>query len=132
MASVLLFTLTVNKDVTKNVKDAAGEWEYVGATGSDNSGKSVKLLATKRLAHAPSFKLSASMLAVSIQFDGNAPGVPASNLTLQGVHDLVSGAESGSVSAASADLADYIGATFTFDGKSLLTIQPRAAGGTAD
>jgi len=48
------------------------------------------------------------------------------NLTLQGVHDVTSNNETGSVSAASPTLADYIGGAFSFDAKKgLLTISPR-------
>jgi hypothetical protein len=117
MASALSFNLTI--DVTETI-------EYAGATGTDPaSGQTVKLIATKRVSGTPSFTPSASMLTANVQFDGNANGVPPANLTLQGVHDIASGNETGSVSAASPDLAEYIGGTFTFDAKALrLTIHP--------
>ena len=117
MASALSFKLTI--DVTETI-------EYAGATGSDPaSGQTVKLIATKRVSGTPAFTPSASMLTANVQFDGNANGVPPANLTLQGVHDIASGNETGSVSAASPDLAEYIGGRFTFDAKALLlTIHP--------
>jgi len=120
MASALSFNLTI--DVTETI-------EYAGATGSDpGSGQTIKLLATKRVSGTPAFTPSASMLTANVQFDGNANGVAPENLTLQGVHDIASGNESGSVSAASPDLAEYIGGTFTFDAKALLlTIHPNPA-----
>ena len=120
MASVLSFNLTI--DVTETI-------EYAGATGSDpGSGQTVKLLATKRVSNTPAFTPSASMLTANVQFDGNAKNIPPENLTLQGVHDIDSGNETGSVSAASPGLAEYIGGTFTFDAKAgRLTIQPQAA-----
>jgi hypothetical protein len=132
MASVLSFTLTIDPSVSGSLQDNFGVWEYAGATGKDaSSGQTVKLIATKRYASSPGFQPSASMLTASVQFDGNASGVPAKNLTLQGVHDLTSKniVETGSVSAASSELAEYIGGTFSFDAhdpqKLLLTIHPR-------
>jgi hypothetical protein len=118
MTSALAFTLEI--DSTETVESAS-------ATGSDPSGQTVKLMATKRFGGTPGFNPSASMLTANVQFDGNAKGTPPANLTLQGVHDIASGNETGSVSAASPELSEYIGGTFTFDAKVLLlTIYPRA------
>lgn len=125
MASIMSLVLTIDPSVSGALQDDFGVWEYAGATGTDqNSGATVKLIATKRSAKSASFQPSATTLTACVQFDNS--GVPAANLTLQGIHDLESNDESGSVSAASQGLADYIGGTFTFDAtKLLLTIHPR-------
>ena len=115
MADSLSFTLQLT--VSETV-------EYVGATGTSPDVPSITLLATKRISTTPNFTPSASALTVTVQFDGLGSD-PAPNLTLQGVHDVGSGNESGSVSAASPELAEYIGGKFTFDAQALLlTISP--------
>ena len=49
------------------------------------------------------------------------------SLTIQGLHDLVSNNETGSVTSASARFADYIGGAFSFNAaEGLLTVNPRA------
>src|ERR1043165_8423435 len=118
MVSALAFTLAI--DSTETVESAS-------ATGSDPSGQTVKLMATKRFGGTPGFNPSASMLTANVQFDGNAKGTPPADLPLQGVHDIASGNETGRGSAASAGLSEHIGGTFTFDAKVLLlAIYPRA------
>ena len=120
MATTFNFTLSLlfNKDVP----DYFGTWEYAAATGVDPALQlTVQLIATKRI-HTFGSSFPASMLTATVMFPAATGAVPP-NLTLQGVHDLATNNESGSVSAASAELADQIGGTFTFTG-GVLTILP--------
>ena len=118
MASVLSFKLSI--DVTETI-------EYAGATGSDPaSARTVKLIATKRENANCCNSFPASILTAVVMFPAQGTAVPE-NITLQGIHDLASNNETGSVSAASPQFADFIGGNFTFDGKSgVLKISPRA------
>jgi hypothetical protein len=130
MASALSFSLDLVVTESVEYVGATGRTvEYAAATGRDpKSGQTVKLMATKLLINGgsgtPAFQPLASALTANVQFDDALPGVPPANLTLQGVHDIASGAENGSVSAASPELSEYIGGTFTFSA-GLLTIFPR-------
>ena len=110
----------------QGVPDYFGVWEYAAATGVDKATNvKVQLLATKRTNTFGGASFPASMLTATVMFPAK-PGAVPPNLTLQGVHDFATNNESGSVSAASAELADQIGGTFTFiDG--LLTILPPGA-----
>jgi hypothetical protein len=64
------------------------------------------------------------MLTATVLFAAQGGGVPP-NLTLQGVHDLTTNNETGSVSSASSDFAEYIGGAFWFDAAlGILTIVP--------
>jgi hypothetical protein len=121
MATTFNFTLQLlfNKDVP----DYFGTWEYAAATGVDQALQlTVQLIATKRTHTFGGSGFPASMLTATVMFPAAAGAVPP-NLTLQGVHDFATNNESGSVSAASAELADQIGGTFTFIG-GMLTILP--------
>ena len=124
MASPLSITLTVY--LNESIPDKAGAWEYAGAIGNPaGSDQVVMLIATKRVVANDQFRVSASMLTASVQLGDSPGGLAPGNLTLQGVHDIATGNESGSVSAASPELADYIGGNFTFDAAQLLlTINP--------
>ncbi len=122
MAPTLSFKL--NLLFTDEVKDSAGNWQYATAGAVEStSGAAVKLIATKRENHSGNVPIPASMLTATVMFSGHHDSVPQ-NLTLQGVHDLKSNSETGSVSAASSDFADYIGGQFTF-AAGLLQIHPR-------
>ena len=125
MATTLSFTLTLL--FTDEVKDSGGNWQYASATGKESTtGAEIQLIATKRqnhTGHTPPFPASA--LTATLMFAAHGTGV-SPNMTLQGVHDLKSNDETGSVSAASPTHADYIGGPFAFDSKKgLLTISPR-------
>ena len=120
------FTFTLQLLFNKDIPDYFGTWEYAAATGVDQSTKqTVQLIATKRTHTFGGASFPASMLTATVMFPA-APGVVPPNLTLQGVHDFKTNNESGSVSAASADLADQIGGTFTFIGGVLTILPPRA------
>lgn len=127
MAKSFSFQLTLLSNET--VPDSAGNWQYAAATAVDSGNKvSALLVATKRingsLDIAPPFVPPASMLTVSIMFLPVTKGEVPSNMTLQGIHMLDgTNMETGSVSAASADLADQIGGPFAFE-NGILTIEP--------
>ena len=119
-AMVLKLTLLFNKQVD----DDAGNWQYAAADAVEvMTGRKAQLIATKRENRSGGTKFPASMLTATVMFPANG-GVPP-NLTLQGVHDLTTNNETGSVSSASPDLTDYIGGSFVFDAKSgFLVISP--------
>jgi hypothetical protein len=123
MAPKLSFKLTLL--FHPQVDDSAGNWEYVGADGIEQkTGQKAKLIATKRTNSYDGHSFPASMLTATVMLDGSGGHVPA-NLTLQGIHDLTTNDETGSVSSASPELAAYIGGAFSFDAKTgVLTISP--------
>jgi hypothetical protein len=127
MAKSLSFQLTLLFNET--VDDLAGNWQYAAATAVDQKNNvSAQLVATKRyngsLDSTPPFAPPVSMLTATIIFLPLTPGVVPSNMTLQGIHMLDgSNMETGSVSAASPDLADQIGGAFSFV-NGTLTIDP--------
>jgi hypothetical protein len=129
MVPELSFQLTLL--FNQQVDDPAGNWQYAGADAVEaTTGRTAKLIATKRDnshggANFPSYTFPASMLTATVMFAASGTQVPP-NLTLQGIHDLTTNDETGSVSAASPDLAAYIGGAFAFDAeKGILTICPR-------
>ena len=127
MASRLSFQLTLL--FNQQVGDSSGNWQYAGANAVETTTQQkATLIATKRDNSNGNFRFPASMLTATMMFaasDGNVPP----NLTLQGVHDLESNDETGSVSSASSEYAAYIGGQFSFDAKQgILTIHPAGAG----
>lgn len=126
MAPQLSLELTLLFNIQLN--DNGGNWQYAGADAVDqNTGQKATLIATKRDNSQGGFNFPASMLTATVMFPPAKTGQVPPNLTLQGVHDLTTNDETGSVSAASHDLAAYIGGAFSFDAtKKLLTISPAA------
>lgn len=124
MARTLVFKLTLL--FNQQVDDAAGNWQYAAADAVEAlTGRTAQLIATKRENSSGSAAFPVSMLTATVMFKAEGGGVPA-NLTLQGVHDLASNNETGSVSSASLELAEYIGGAFAFDfSMGVLTISPR-------
>jgi hypothetical protein len=121
MATPLIFVLS---SITHaDVPDAAGSSEYVTAVAIQQGGPLQGILsATKRQTTSP-LPLPGVTLTATLMFN-MLPG-SVSNLTLQGVADLSTKNEAGSVSAASDDMADQIGSGFSFDAATLtLTITP--------
>ncbi len=117
----LTFTLTLL--FNEQVGDDWGNWQYAAATAVEQSTQqTVQLIATKRDNSHAGINFPASMLTATLMFPASAGQVPA-NLTLQGLHDLTTNNETGSVSSASSELAAYIGGTFSFTA-GLLTISP--------
>lgn len=123
MASILSFKLTLL--FNQQVDDSAGNWQYAGADAVEQTtGRKAQLIATKRTNSYDCHSFPASMLTATVMLDGSDGQVPA-NLTLQGVHDLNTNDETGSVSSASPELAAYIGGAFSFDAKAgVLTVDP--------
>ncbi|HKS24093.1 MAG TPA: hypothetical protein VJZ76_14915 [Thermoanaerobaculia bacterium] len=127
MANSYKFKLTLLFNQT--IPDLAGDWQYAAATAVDqNSQAQALLVATKRtnasLEITPPFVAPASMLTATVMFLPITKGNVPSNMTLQGIHMLDgTDMETGSVSAASGDLADQIGGAFAFE-NGILTIDP--------
>jgi hypothetical protein len=121
MAPTLSFKLTLL--FNEQVDDNWGNWQYAGADAVEQTTQQkAKLIATKRDNSHGGVSFPASMLTATVMLATSSGHVPA-NLTLQGVHDLKTNDETGSVSSASPELAAYIGGAFTFDAKSgVLTI----------
>ena len=121
MASKLSFQLTLL--FNEQIADTCGNWQYAGADAVEQTtNQKARLIATKRDNSHGSFSFPASMLTATLMLEGGGGPVPP-NLTLQGVHDLKTNNETGSVSSASPELADYRGGAFTFDAtKGILTI----------
>lgn len=127
MAKKLSFKIKKPLLVNQQIIDNGGNWQYVGADAVEQSSKQpVKLVAMKRDNSLGGVSFPASMLTATVMFTSRDNDVPE-NLTIQGLHDLTSNNEIGSVSAASSKFAAYIGGEFTFDfKKGVLTIFPRA------
>lgn len=125
MATTLSFQI-MNMLVNQRLNDKGGNWQYVGAQAVEQSShEQVTLLAMKRDNSSGGNSFAASMLTATLLFSSQDNQVP-DNLTIQGLHDLTSNNETGSVSSASKKYADYIGGTFTFDFLAkVLTVYPR-------
>ena len=127
MATPFSFQLTLL--FNQRIDDLGGNWQYAAANGVEQKTKQkVQLIATKRENANCCNSFPASILTAVVMFPlpAKSKAVPE-NITLQGIHDLTSNSETGSVSAASAAYADFIGGNFTFDGTTgILQISPRA------
>lgn len=121
--SIKIQGLLVNSQATDS-----GNWQYVGADAVEQSShEEVKLIAMKRDNSACGIEFPASMLTATVIFASRQNEV-SDNLTIQGLHDLTSNNEIGSVSSASPRFAAYIGGAFSFDAnEGVLTISPRVA-----
>lgn len=112
--------------VNNQFGDSGGNWQYVGAEAVEqSSNEAVKLIAMKRDNSTCGVGFPASMLTATVIFSTKDKDTDVSdNLTIQGLHDLTSNNETGSVSSASSRFAEYIGGTFSFKA-GLLTINGR-------
>lgn len=121
--TIKIKTVTVNQQFNDN----GGNWQYVGADAVEQScDENVKLIAMKRDNSTCGVKFPASMLTATVIFASSHHDVNDS-ITIQGLHDLTSNNETGSVSSASARFTDYIGGSISFDFKAgVLTVNPRA------
>jgi hypothetical protein len=122
------FKLTLTLLFNQRIDDLGGNWQYAGANAVDETTKkTAQLIATKRENANCCTSFPASILTATVMFPPEKAGGVPPNMTLQGVHDLTTNNETGSVSAASSEFADQIGGTFSFDfGSGLLTILPPA------
>lgn len=128
MPPKLTFKLKTPLLVNQQLNDNGGNWQYVGADAIETSSKeAVKLIATKRDNNVAGVHFAASMLTATVMFPSQDNEVPES-LTIQGLHDLTSNNEIGSVSSASSRFKDYIGGAFSFNfKKGILSVSPRAS-----
>jgi hypothetical protein len=123
MATTFTFQLTLL--MNQRIDDLGGNWQYAGANAVETTtGQTAQLIATKRENANCCTSFPSSMLTAVVMFPSTEPDV-APNMTLQGLHDLKTNNETGSVSAASPEYADQIGGTFFFNGSTgVLTIYP--------
>ncbi len=125
MAGTLTFNITTPLLVNQQFNDNGGNWQYVGADAVEqSSNENVQLIAMKRDNSTCGVSFPASMLTATVMYSSQENETPE-HLTIQGLHDLTSNNETGSVSSASSRFADYIGGNFSFAG-GVLTIYPRA------
>lgn len=119
------FRLKLTLLFNQRIDDLGGNWQFAGASAIEEATKkTAQLIATKRENANCCSSFPASMLTATVMFPAEAGKVPP-NMTLQGVHDLTTNNETGSVSAASPEFADQIGGTFAFDAATgVLTISP--------
>jgi hypothetical protein len=124
MATTLVFNLTLL--FNQEVPDAAGNWQYAAADAVEAmTGRKAQLIAAKRANSYGGVSFPVSILTATMFLPAENGAVPA-NLTLQGVHDLTTNNETGSVSSASSEFAAYIGGPFAFDASAgVLIISPR-------
>ena len=119
------FTFQLTLLFNETVTDSAGNWQYAGANAVETTtGQTAQLTATKRTNLFGGNGFPASMLTATVIFPPVAGAVPPS-MTLQGLHDLATNNETGSVISASAEHVAQIGGLFSFDATTgVLTILP--------
>jgi hypothetical protein len=132
MAVTLSFKIKPPLLVNQQLNDNGGNWQYVGADAVEQKSKeAVKLIAMKRDNSSGGASFAASMLTATVMFASQDDDVPE-HLTIQGLHDLTSNNEIGSVSSASSRFAEYIGGRFSFNfKKGVLTVFPRTSANRA-
>ena len=126
MRATLSFKIQPPLLVNQQLNDNGGNWQYVGANAVEQSNnEAVTLVAMKRDNSAGGVAFAASMLTATVMFASQENSVPE-HITIQGLHDLTSNNETGSVSSASSRFAAFIGGPFSFDfGTGVLTISAR-------
>jgi hypothetical protein len=126
MARTLSFKIQPPLLVNQQFGDNGGNWQYVGADAvEESSNEAVKLIAVKRDNSCCGISFAASMLTATVMFASQENKTPE-HFTIQGLHDLTSNNEIGSVSSASSRFAEYIGGAFAFT-EGVLTVSPRAS-----
>jgi len=124
MATVPTLSYSLELIFNEPAVDDWGSWEYAAAYAMQDGQQVAQLIATKRTNSFQGSSFPASMLTATLIFS-DPDGPTWANLTIQGIHDLSSNNETGSVSSGSPIYAPYIGGNFTFvDG--VLTINPPA------
>ena len=116
----LVFQLNILFD--KTFADNGGNWQYAAAEARNARGEIAKLAATKRDNSSTDesgkfVQFPASMLSGTLMFP--SPGTPPEFITFQGVHDLESNDEWGTITAASPKYGGYVGGTFSFTASAL-------------
>lgn len=124
MAGVLCFKIQPPLLVNQQFGDSGGNWQFVGADAVEESrNQKVRLIAPKRDNSSCGVSFAASMLTATVMFASRENDTPE-HLTIQGLHDLVSNNETGSVTSASSGFVECIGGQFSFAG-GVLTVSPR-------
>ena len=106
----MALTLTLSTEALTTVEDAAGNWQFEGGRVLEDQKLVGNFAATKRFVFKGTDAQNVAILTLTIFFLGQQP---PENITLQGDHDFNVGTEIGSVSAASAAFASYIGKHFS-------------------
>jgi hypothetical protein len=101
-------TFTLTQKCLTNVNDAAGLWQIEGGTVTLNEVQ-VGTYSTVRRTDCGTTQLNTAMVWMTI-FTGKSK--PPENITVHGSHDMASGSEIGSVSAASPSYAAHIAKAF--------------------
>ncbi|HYI12026.1 MAG TPA: hypothetical protein VEK57_23430 [Thermoanaerobaculia bacterium] len=112
----------------QQLNDNGGNWQYLDAEATEQtSGDEVKIVAMKRDNSNGTFNATASMLTATVMYASQDNEVPE-HFTIQGLHDLKSNNETGSVSSGSPRFADYVGGPFSFNfAEKVLTVAPRGS-----
>jgi hypothetical protein len=111
----LVFTLVPG--CTNNINDAAGLWAIEGGQAIENKVHVADYSIVKRTSCGTKAQ-NTSMLWLTLFFlESSTAGLQ--NMTLHGAHDLGTGQEAGSVSAATAAFTAHIGKTFSRVGNTL-------------
>jgi hypothetical protein len=103
-------------EIQTNVQDGAGFWQFDAGDVLLEGQVIGHYRRTKRFGSQAQAGASVTITITLLGAD------PPENLTLQGFHSTTSGAESGSVSAASAGLSIAVGASFTSANGTSLTL----------
>ena len=101
-------TFTLVRECLNNVTDVGGLWQVEGGKVLEDQRQVANYSSVKRVSCGTEPQNTA-MLWVTLFFEGEKP---PENITLHGAHDFNSGGEIGSVSAASAAFASFIGKQF--------------------
>ena len=122
----MALSLMLERTTLNNVDDAAGRWQYEGGTVFEEKRQVGYYASTKRVIFGATDAQNTAMLTLEVFF---TPQMPPQNIVVQGSHDFNSGGEIGSVSAASAAYATYIGKEFHRVGNALDHRVTRYGGG---
>lgn len=107
-ASADSITLNVESLSLDNVDDAAGRWQHSGGNVKVGETQIGNYALHRRVTISGTSPLNTSMFTMTIFLSDT--GNPPENITIQGAHSFNNGGYTGSVSAASANLAGLIGA----------------------
>lgn len=136
MSVVMPLRVQFTQAAWTSVADAAGSWQFEGGQVAETAmaelgGRPIATPAARQIGNYASTKRiiakgtdqnsqNTSMATTTIFF---IQQIPPQNITLEGVHDLTTGNEIGSVSAASGEFLGYIGKPYSRNGaNNLVTI----------
>src|SRR5215467_383881 len=104
----MALTYTLVRECLNNVDGVAGRWQIEGGKVLQKDKHVANYSSVKRVSCGTQ-EQNTAMLWMTLFF---LKGTPPENLTLHGAHDFNTGAETGSVSAASSSVAAHIGKQF--------------------